>query len=143
MGTDISRKQGETYLNEDQRWLKGGQLYAPADSILLDLTAFDLDATFPDGFIPSGIALGRVTATGLLAPYDPDAVNGSETAVGRLFTTVAYNRDSDADEIGGSLAVRCDVIRNYLPAQDTADAAAEEELVHMRHFTYNDATAGA
>lgn len=241
MAIDISRKQRDTYLQEDQRWLKGGILHAPADSILLDRDAFDLDNVFTDGFIPSGVVLGKITANGLYGPYggttdevqtltidatggtytltfdgdttdaidfdataaevqtelegldgigegdvtvagsdggpytisfvgdladtNVDAITtdagnltggdgtavidtttaggaeggsgGLETAAGLLLTSAPYDRDSDGD-IGGALAVRCDVITNYLPDDSGFDANAQAELEpHMRFFTYN------
>ena len=38
-------------------------------SITLDRSAFDLVTAFPNGFVPSGVALGMITATGLYGPY--------------------------------------------------------------------------
>jgi hypothetical protein len=139
MAIDIAKRTTETYLNEDQRWLKGGILYAPADSILLDRSAFPLTTTFDDGYIPSGVFLARVTATGLYVPY-ADAgeagAPGTGVARGMLLTSVPYDRQSDGD-IAAALAVRCDVIENYLPTGHGLDAAARAELPHMRFFTYN------
>jgi hypothetical protein len=126
MGIDISRKQGATYLNEDQRWLKGGVLYAPADEILLDPDAF---GDFDDGQVPAGLALTKDATTG---QYGPSAGEGAE-AEGRLLTSAKVT--PGGAPVAAALAVRCDVITNYLPDGDDEDAA--ESLVHMRHFTYN------
>ncbi len=238
MAIDIARRTVQTYLNEDQRWLKGGILYAPADSILLDRALFP-EASFPNGYIPSGLVLGRVTATGRFGPYGASpsevqtvnlgaatagtititfdgettgAINfnataaavqtalealsnvnpgdvavtggplpgtitltfggrylgtnvpqvtvtptgltggtvtvatttegggnvtdGRQTARGLLLTSTPYDRTS-AGNIGAALAVRCDVITNYLPAGHGLDDAARADLTHMRFFTYN------
>lgn len=60
----------KTYGNEDQRWLGNGGLPGlPCKSIVLDRSLFDLTGKHPDGSIPSGTKLGRVTATGLVGPY--------------------------------------------------------------------------
>lgn len=61
-----------TYLpSEDQRWIAPGGIDAlrDADSITLDRSAFDLVTAFPNGVIPSGVVLGKITATGLYGPY--------------------------------------------------------------------------
>lgn len=137
MAIDISRKQGETYHQEDQRWLKGGILYAPADEGLLDISAFTAGTHYPDGFIPSGLFVGRITATGLLGPYAPAATDGTQTAVGALLTSAPV-RDGSTGDIAVAVAVRCDVITNYLPANSGLDAAAQADLAaFMRFFDYN------
>ncbi|HMH58556.1 MAG TPA: head decoration protein [Galbitalea sp.] len=41
-----------------------------------------VNAHYPDGFIPSGTVLGKVTSSGLFGPYDPSANDGRETAYG-------------------------------------------------------------
>lgn len=67
--SDISIRTTKTLLNEDQRWLYGGKEDGPNLSIILDRSSFDLVSAFPNGFIPSGIALAKVVATGLYIPY--------------------------------------------------------------------------
>lgn len=67
---DPSVRTAGTFLNEDQRWLgNGGKPIGSPRDIVLDRSAFDLVTAFPNGFIPSGIGLARVTATGLYIPY--------------------------------------------------------------------------
>jgi hypothetical protein len=60
-----------TLVNEDQSWIGPGGISAFQDnqSIVLDRSAFDLVTAFPNGYIPSGVVLGKITATGLYAPY--------------------------------------------------------------------------
>lgn len=71
--SDISQRTIGTYSNEDQRWIapeaKPGRDVAPGRTITLDRSAFDLVTAFPNGFIPSGIVLAKVAATGLYIPY--------------------------------------------------------------------------
>lgn len=67
--TDISLRS-DTFFNEDQRWIgNGGRPSIENLPILLDRSGFDLVTAFPNGFIPSGIALARVAGTGLYVPY--------------------------------------------------------------------------
>lgn len=136
MAIDISRKVGETYLNEDQRWLKGGTLHAPADDGLLDLSAFTAGTHYPNGYFPSGLFVGRITATGLLGPYSDAGAGGLDTCVGILLTSVPV-RDGSTGDIGCALAVRCDVITNYLPTNSGITTAARADLTHVRFHTYN------
>lgn len=77
---------GDTFVNEDRRWLYG--LHGTDDTFAetLDATAFGA-VQFPDGIVKSGTRLGRVTATGLAVPYDNAASDGSQTCIGLLFTT--------------------------------------------------------
>lgn len=68
---DISVRAARTLVNEDQRWIGPGGITALRDNatITLDRSVFDLVTAFPNGVIPSGVVLGRITATGLYAPY--------------------------------------------------------------------------
>lgn len=60
-----------TLRNEDQSWIGPGGVSAFQDnqSIVLDRSGFDLVTAFPNGYIPSGVVLGKITATGLYVPY--------------------------------------------------------------------------
>lgn len=70
MAIDITVRTRADLRNEDQRWIgNGGQPLAPPRSIVLDRSGFDLVTAFPNGYIPSGVALGKITATGLYVPY--------------------------------------------------------------------------
>lgn len=101
--SDISIRNEASYLNEDQRWLYGGREDGPNLDIVLDRSAFDLVSAFPNGFIPSGIGLAEVVATGLYIPYvnqtNPsysivvDATSGTWTIAveGQTSAAVAFN----------------------------------------------------
>jgi hypothetical protein len=54
----------------------------------LDVSKFTQAQHFPNGYIPSGTVLGKVTATGYLAPYLGTASDGSQTAVGILRASI-------------------------------------------------------
>jgi len=55
----------------------------------LSIAAFNATQHYPNGYIPSGTVLGRITATGLLGPYLDSALDGRQTAVGILKATVS------------------------------------------------------
>lgn len=68
--SDISIRNRYTYGGDDAGWIGGGgEDLEIADSITLDRTKFDLVSVFPNGFIPSGVCLGKIAATGLYGPY--------------------------------------------------------------------------
>lgn len=96
MAIDISVRTRADLRNEDQRWIgNGGQPLAPPRSIVLDRSGFDLVTAFPNGFIPSGVALGKITATGLYVPYaaSPSEVQTlTRTSTGG---TVTYTFDGE------------------------------------------------
>ncbi len=135
--TDIRVRPGRTFLNEDQRWIGPGGITAMRDarSITLDRAAFNLTATFPNGFIPSGVTLGRITATGLYGPYN-DAIdvdpatagqqgNGQEVAVGFLMVTVTT---TGGGNISAALYWHGEVVESFLPAGHGLDAAGRTDL---------------
>jgi hypothetical protein len=74
------------YQVEQRGWLAGPHGTEPGatPSITLDITKFAADR-YPNGFIPSGTLVGKITASGLYGPYDDAAVDGTQTAVGILF----------------------------------------------------------
>lgn len=117
---------------DDQRWIGNGGMPAlkPAP-IVLDKSAFT--TTWPNGFIPSGIVLGRLSATGLVVPYATGAANGSETAIGLLFAAVPYDRLGAAgDDLGGALFTAGEVLVDFLPASNGLDSAARVDLKLIR-----------
>lgn len=129
--TDISLRS-TTRDNEDQTWIgNGGKPIGEPRKILLDRSAFT--GTFTDGYIPSGVTLGVVTATGLHAPYNAGGADGTETAVGHLLTTVAYDPDSTGD-LTGALLWSGEVVEANLPTGDTLDAAAKTDVAN--HIAY-------
>lgn len=105
------------YGTGDRRWARN----------FLNLSTYDvtLDGSkFPAGTtIPSGTHIGRLTASGLGAPYVPAATDGTETSVGLLVNDwkVEPGKHLVAVANGGG-----PVDRRFLPAGH--DAAAEADL---------------
>jgi hypothetical protein len=116
------------YQVENRSWLLSPHGTDPGTtpSITLDISAFTAASHYPDGFIPSGIVLGRITATGLYAPYDnafdadPATAgqqgDGREVAAGLLFSAVKVPNTADTTiDVGGALLVHGFVNAGRLP----------------------------
>lgn len=70
MAIDISVRSRLDLRNEDQRWIgNGGEPLMAPRPIILDRSGFDLVTAFPNGYIPSGVCLSRLTSSGLYVPY--------------------------------------------------------------------------
>jgi hypothetical protein len=68
--SDISIRTRYDYKGDDSRWIgAGGQDLESAETITLERGLFDLVTAFPNGFIPSGVCLGKKTSTGKYGPY--------------------------------------------------------------------------
>lgn len=85
--TDISVFTQQV-LAENLSWYLGtpGDGFVQSDT--LDVSLFDATTMYPNGFLPSGLILGRKTSGGLLGPYLDAAADGRQTAVGILMASV-------------------------------------------------------
>lgn len=116
---------------ESRGWLWGPHGTEPGTnpSITLDLTLFTAGTHYPNGYIPSGIVLGKVTATGLYGPYDSGASDGRQTAAGLLFDSETVN--TGQTKAGNALFVHGFVDPARLPLQSGTggiSAAAKTSL---------------
>ncbi|MDP7703187.1 MULTISPECIES: head decoration protein [unclassified Mycobacterium] len=104
MSTDISL-QTTTYQVGNKQWL----LQEPDVklNVTLDISKFTSGTHYPNGFIPSGTVLGKVTATGLFGPYDAAASDGRQTAYGLTYADVRAVRQngSTAAKVGTGAVV--------------------------------------
>lgn len=66
---DLKFETEGSYKNDDHSWLATRMGLDVMRSITLDLALFTEATHYPDGFIPSGVTLGKVTATSLYGPY--------------------------------------------------------------------------
>lgn len=101
------------------------------ETITLDVSKFTAGTHYPNGFIPAGVFLGKVTATGKYGPYDDTLTNGQEVCVG--MTADRYRIDPlDAPTlIVGALQWEGHVIEANLPITGAAgaiDAAGKTDL---------------
>lgn len=134
--SDIGVRTTRSLVNEDQRWIAPGGITALRDleSVTLDMTvaAGFTRALFANKLIPSGVLLGKITATGLYGKYDNAAVDGREVAAGFLAVTVKWSADMPATgnpaKIAAALYWRGAVIESFLPTNHGLDAAGRTDL---------------
>jgi hypothetical protein len=77
------------YQSEDRSWLLTELEDAYKQSATLSIAAFTQATHFPNYYIPSGTALGVITASStggaiVVGPYDDTAADGRETCIGYL-----------------------------------------------------------
>lgn len=118
---------------ENHEWLASAHGTDVCDPITLDGDAFL--ATFPDGVVPSGVVLGRVTATGLYVPYANGAADGSEVARYHLFTTIDLGGTTagTVGNVGAAGLWHGQVIEAKLPVGHGLDAGARADLPLIRY----------
>lgn len=111
--------QKTTYAIDDNSWIDSEHGTKAGRPVTLDLTTFNA-AQYTNGFIPSGCALGVISASStggamVVGPYDDTAADGRQTLVGHLYGGVKVN--SGSTKAGGVLLVHCFVKENKLPFQ--------------------------
>lgn len=124
----------ETFVSpEDHSWLGKSIGFDQMDPGTLDVDVF-LAHGFATGFIPSGVVLGKVTATGLLVPYTDAATYGagSDTAVGHLGTSKSLGTTAGQKEPCAIFWLG-EVIEAKLPASHGLTAAAKADLTHIKY----------
>ncbi|MFD8496332.1 hypothetical protein [Amycolatopsis sp. NPDC059657] len=62
-------QRSESFAVDDTSWLGSRHGVGSCRSVTLDTSAFTPSLHYPDGFFKSGLALGRITASGLYGPY--------------------------------------------------------------------------
>jgi hypothetical protein len=94
--TDISVLT-TNYQVEKRSWLLSPHGTDPGSTLsgTLDVSALTAATHYPNGYVPSGVVLGIITATGLWGPYDDTAVDGRQTAAGILFSSVRIPNTAD------------------------------------------------
>lgn len=140
--TDIS-VASTGYQVEKRSWLLGPHGTEPGTTptITLDVSSFTAATHYPNGYLLSGIVLGRITATGLYAPYVDAAVDGTGTAAGLLFSSVKVpNTAVLTIDVAGALLVHGFVAQNKLPIANGATGGGfidANGITDMRliHFT--------
>jgi len=120
---DLSLKT-ESFTQDRRDWLGSAHGTDAPVGATLDVTKFTSGTHYPDGYIKSGIPLGKVTASGKYGPYDDTAADGRETCVGFLFTAVDVK--SGSTTVVGSMLLHCFIKEAKLPV--TIDAAGKTDL---------------
>jgi hypothetical protein len=118
----------ESFSQDKRDWLAGDHGTDIALSVSLDVTKFTAGTHYPDGYIKSGIPLGKITTGGKFGPYDDAASDGRQTLVGFLFTgvEVVTRRGATLSSAVGSMLVHCAVRESKLPV--AVDAAGKVDL---------------
>lgn len=119
---DLSLRS-ETFTQDAQDWLGSSHGTDTAKSVTLDKSTFTLATHFPDGYLMSGIALGKITATGKYGPYDDALSNGQNVFAGYLFTAVPIRTSADVDPVGAIL-LHCFVVEAKLPLAGASTGTA-------------------
>lgn len=132
MGMNLGIKRQTYAPSENQEWLGSAHGTQDMDSITLDASAFT--GLFPDGVVPSGVKLGKVTATGLYAPALAASTDGSEVVAGHLFTTVdlaAGQGVAAATDTPASLLWHGEVVASKVPAVAGATATGAPQVHYV------------
>ncbi|MCM2391705.1 head decoration protein [Streptomyces albipurpureus] len=123
---DLSLKV-ESFTQDRRDWLGSAHGTDAPVSASLDVSKFTAGTHYPDGYIKSGIPLGKVTATGLYGPYDDAVSDGRQTLVGFLFTAQDVNaRRVASTKVVGSMLVHCFIREAKLPI--AVDAAGKTDV---------------
>lgn len=135
MSTDISM-QTTSYQVGNRQWL-----LAEPDvklDVTLDPSKFTAGTHYPNGYLPSGTVIGKVTATGLFGPYDDAASDGRQTAYGLTYGDARFVRQNGttAAKVGISAVVYDTVVSvGKLPFQSgtgSIDANGKADLAQIR-----------
>lgn len=134
MSTDISMVT-TTYQVGNRQWLLSEPDYKP--NVTLDISKFTAGTHYPNGYIPSGTVIGKVTATGLFGPYSNAASDGTEVAYGMTYGDVRAIRSngSTATKVGTGAVVSGTVAQGKLPFQSgtgSIDTAGKADLAQVR-----------
>ncbi len=117
----------ETWQQDDQSWLASEHGTSSAKSITLDVSTFTAGTHYPTGHLPSGLVLGKITASGLYGPYDDAAADGRQTAVGFLFCAIKAPSVNTV-RVSGALLWHGAVIKSLLPIPASLDANGTTDL---------------
>lgn len=126
-GTNIAITTETFNQASDKRWLGTRMGLQDMRSITLDLSTFD-DEHVANGFIPSGIALGKITASEKYGPYDPTtpAADGREDFAGHLWEAVKVTDKATDADCGAALFWTGVVKTAFLPSfTGTGDGIGE------------------
>lgn len=116
----------ESFTQDRRDWLGSAHGTDAPVSITLDVSKFTKNTHYPDGYLKSGIPLGKVTSGGKYGPYDDAASDGRQTLVGFLFTA----QDVDARQVAstsvvGSMLIHCFIREAKLPVAVDANGKAD------------------
>lgn len=121
---DISLRTEQRYV-EDRSWLASRDGTEVTQGITLDPARFNQATHYPNGFVPSGTVLAKVTSTGFYGPYNNALTNGQETAVGFLFSSKPMR--AGGPKVGAALHWRGVVKESRLPIASASPGGLDAE----------------
>lgn len=132
MGFDLTLTS-ETFLGEDRSWLKSKKGFNTARTVTLDFSLFVAGTHAPNGVLPSGLVLARLTATGRYGYYSDagTAGAGTDTAHGLLLTSVTFPA-SGTGRAAAAMLFEGIVDTTELPSGHGLTTAARADLTQIR-----------
>ncbi|MCQ6554799.1 head decoration protein [Streptomyces sp. C10-9-1] len=120
--------RSESFGQDRRDWLGSAHGTDAPVGATLDVSTFTSGTHYPEGFIKSGIPLGKITSSGKYGPYDNTETDGRETCVGFLFTdvNVVNSRGQASTTVVGSMLLHCFIKEAKLPV--AIDAAGKTDL---------------
>ena len=115
----------ETFTQDDQSWLGSSHGTDMARSVTLDTSAFTSGTHYPNGYFPSGLPLGKITASGKYGPYNNASSDGTENLAGFLLTAVDAPSVNTIDP-QGALLIHGVVVESKLPV--SVDSAGKTDV---------------
>ena len=126
-----------TYSNGNRAWLlfeaDGVQGPVPRASGVINFALFTAGTHYPNGFIPAGTVLGRVTSGGKLGPYSDAASDGRQVAVGILYNDVKVPASTATPANVAFVDCFAVISEARLPDNHGLDANAKADLSKL-HF---------
>lgn len=125
----------EAWTVEDRSWLGSRDGTQYTETITLYTPAFTAATHYPDGFVPSGTVLGRITTgagTGMYGPYVAGATDGRQNPEGFLFNSTRMR--TGGPNVGAPLHWRGVIKTDRLPANSGLDAGARTALAAKFRF---------
>lgn len=132
MGLDIALTS-ESFAGEDRSWLKSRKGIGTARPITLDFSLFVSGTHYPNGYLPSGLVLARLTATGRYGYYSDAGTAGAGTDVahGFLLTSVTVPT-SGTGRSAAAMLFEGIVDTTELPSGHGLTTAARADLTMVR-----------
>lgn len=135
--SDITVRRS-AFQGENRAWLQSQAGVGPGEtpSVTLDLALFTGATHYPNGFIPSGIVLGK-TSDGKYGPYDPAAADGRKQAAGHLFGSLTVAAPTGV--VGGALVrTNATIDPARLPIASGTGALDDAARLALYGVTYTD-----
>ena len=121
-----------SYGQGNRTWMLTGKGRDTCRTVTLDISAFTANTHYPNGYLPAGLVLGKITASGMYAPYIDANSDGTQTAELVLFN------DQYVDGSGNDIVAACmtegDIIVSRLPSGNGLDTAGKTDLA--KRFTF-------